>query len=89
MAVTEYPESTKNSTVWSPIHPSKNQCPVPEICITGSSYRNGSSYLVGVTGSRTPGEKSVSADSSLSRIGDRSVRPSTGEDSVFADPLLT
>ena len=89
MAVTEDPESTKNSTEWSPIHPSKNQCPVPEICITGSLYRNGSSYLVDVTGSRTSSEKSVPADSSPSRIGDRSVHSSTGEDSVIADPLLT
>ena len=62
IAVTEDPESTKNSTEWSPIHPSKNQCPVPEICITGSSYRNGSLFMVGMTGSRTSGEKSVSAD---------------------------
>ena len=89
MAVTEDPESTKNSTEWSPIHPSRNQCPVPEICITGSSCPNGSSYLVGVPGSRTPSENSVSIDSSLSRLGDRSVCSSTGEDSVFADPLLT
>ena len=59
IAVTEDPESTKNSTEWSQIHPSKNQCPVPEICITGSSHRNGSSFMVGVTGS-------VSADSSPS-----------------------
>ena len=45
----------------------------------GSSYRNGSSYVVGVTSSRTSDEKSVSADSSPSRIGDRSVRSSTGD----------
>ena len=37
MAVTEDPESTKNSTKWSPIHPSRNQCPAPEICRTESS----------------------------------------------------
>ena len=37
IAVTEDPESTKKSTAWSPIQPSKNQCPAPEICITGSS----------------------------------------------------
>ena len=36
MAVTEDPESTKNSTEWSPIHPSRNQCPAPEICRTES-----------------------------------------------------
>ena len=37
MAVTEDPESTKNSTEWSPIHPSRNQCPDPEICRVQSS----------------------------------------------------
>ena len=89
MAVTEDPESTKNSTEWSPIHPSKNQCPVPEIYMTGSSYRNGSSYLVDVTSGCTSSEKSVPVNSSPSRTGDCSVSSSTGGDSVFADPLLT
>ena len=37
MAVTEDLESTKHSTEWSPIHPSRNQCPAPEICRTESS----------------------------------------------------
>ena len=37
MAVTDDPESTSNSTEWSPIHPSRNQCPAPEICSTESS----------------------------------------------------
>ena len=36
-AVTDDPESTRNSTEWSPIHPSRNQCPAPEICSTESS----------------------------------------------------
>ena len=37
-----------------------------------------------MVGHRTSDEKSVSADSSPSRIGDRSVRSSTGEDSLVA-----
>ena len=37
MAVTDDPESTRNSTELSPIHPSRNQCPAPEICRTESS----------------------------------------------------
>ena len=78
--------STKKSTEWSPIHPSKNQCPVPEICMTGSSYRNGSSYLVDVTAGCTSSEKSVPVNSSPSRTGDCSVSSSTGGDSVLADP---
>ena len=40
MAVTEDPESTKNYTEWSPIHPSRNQCPAPEICRMESSTWN-------------------------------------------------
>ena len=89
IAVTEDPESTKNSTEWSPIHPSKNQCPVPEICIMGSAHRNGSSVMVGVTGSRPTGEESMSVDSSQSWLGNRAVRSSTGEDSVFVDSILS
>ena len=37
MAVTDEPESIKKSAEWSPIHPSRNPCPVPEICMTESS----------------------------------------------------
>ena len=37
MAITADPESARKSTAWSPIHPSKNQWPAPEICITASS----------------------------------------------------
>ena len=55
----------------------------------GSANRNGSSDMVGVTGSRPTGEESVSADSSQSCLGNRAVRSSTGEDSVFADSILS
>ena len=37
IAVTAEPESTRKSTAWSPIHPSKNQWPVPDICIIFAS----------------------------------------------------
>ena len=88
MAVTEDPESTRNSTEWSPIQPSNNQCPVPKICMTGSSYRNGSSYLDDVTAGCTSCEKSVPVNSSPSQTGNCSVSSSTGGDSVIVDPLL-
>ena len=37
IAVTDDPESTRNSTAWSPIHPSRNQSFKPDICRSSSS----------------------------------------------------
>ena len=37
IAVTADPESTRKSTAWSPIQPSRNQWPFPDICIISSS----------------------------------------------------
>ena len=65
-----------------------NQCPVPEICMTGSPHRNGSSHLDDVTAGCTSCDKSVPVNSSSSRTGNCSVSSSTGGDSVFVDPLL-
>ena len=37
VAVTADPEYTRKSTAWSPIHPSRNQWPSPDICKIASS----------------------------------------------------
>ena len=76
--LTDDPESTRNSTEWSPIQPFKNQCPAPDICIMGSSHGIGSSIVVGVIGRRPTGEGSVFPDSSRSGTGNWSTGPPVG-----------